>query len=342
MNYLSQFSKDFQKTDPEIKNDIVDAIYNKIIYDNPLEDICKKVDQKQTKTCPKCKNSHYYLNGKRKGIQSYRCKKCGRYFNEFSGSTIAYIKKKDLIRMYIFQMLNGRSILECSKIIKVSIQTSFDWRHKILAGLKDHIPNNYNGIVEMETYKINFSRKGQGSKAKKIGQKGKILDPSSDKKADSIENPIGYLPVSLVAVCDRNENFELKVIKQGELNNEDLKEHYNNKLKKVKKLCVDSNILLKQYAGKKKISYYFKDKGKKVKGCNKYYHTNNIQIKYIQLETFMERFFGVSSSYLQNYLYWYIIMYQVLNNIDKSSAFIEKSLSAIQGKEFYKKCKMFV
>jgi hypothetical protein len=194
----------------------------------------------------------------------------------------------------------------------------------------------------METYKINFSRKGQGSKAKKIGQKGKILDPASDKKADSIENPIGYLPVSLVAVCDRNENFELKVIKQGELNNEDLKEHYNNKLKKVKKLCVDSNILLKQYAGKKKISYYFKDKGKKVKGCNKYYHTNNIQIKYIQLETFMERFFGVSSSYLQNYLYWYIIMYQVLNNTDKSSAFIEKSLSAIQGKEFYKKCKMFV
>jgi len=36
-------------------------------------------------------------------------------------------------------------------------------------------------------------------------------------------------------------------------------------------------------------------------GRNKYYHTENVEKRYINMNRFLERFHGVSSSYLQNF-----------------------------------------
>jgi hypothetical protein len=78
-----------------------------------------------------------------------------------------------------------------------------------------------------------------------------------------------------------------------------------------------------------------------VRGCNQYYDTKTIENRCLKLIAFMERFHGVSSSYLQNYLYWYMIMDQIKFKLDPSSAMIEKSIAINKGKEDYKHCKMF-
>jgi hypothetical protein len=187
---------------------------------------------------------------------------------------------------------------------------------------------------------LRFSRKGQGAKAKKIGQKGKITDPASNKKQETIEKN-GYQPLSLVAIADRNYHFEIKVVQQGDLTLDQVIEQLGKRLNKVKKLCLNENEILKQFAGKKKISYFVRIPDKKIKGCNKYYHTDNIQMRLLKLDGFLERFRGVSSSYLQNYLYWYMMMDQIVKLFDPSTAMIEKSISTINGKEIYKNCKMF-
>ena len=59
------------------------------------------------------------------------------------------------------------------------------------------------------------------------------------------------------------------------------------------------------------------------------------------MNKFLERFHGVSSSYLQNYLYWYMVVDLIMYRIDPSSAMVEKSMAVPKGKELYKKCKMF-
>ncbi|MBP1673342.1 MAG: putative transposase, partial [Bacteroidetes bacterium] len=76
------------------------------------------------------------LNGKRKGVQYYLCKKCHKNFNEFTGTTVSYLKKKDILKPFIRSMLSGDSLYICSKRHHIAIQTAFNWRHKIIAAFK--------------------------------------------------------------------------------------------------------------------------------------------------------------------------------------------------------------
>ncbi|HPS72645.1 MAG TPA: hypothetical protein PLM70_10340, partial [Bacteroidales bacterium] len=258
-----------------------------------------------------------------------------------TGTTIAYIKKKDLLKPFIHSMLSGDSLDLCSKTHHIAIQTAFDWRHKIIAAMKEYVPKSYTGITEMMVIQKRFSRKGQGAKSKKIGQKGKITDPVSNKKAESKEKGETQ-PLSLVAISGRTSRFEIQIVQQGPIEMEVLNEIVDKKLNQVNKLCIEEEDILKKFAGKKRISYFVNQEHKKVSGRNKYFNTENIENRYIKMNRFLERFHGVSSSYLQNYLYWYMVVDLIMYKIDSSSTMIEKSMAVPKGDEIYKKCKMFV
>ena len=337
---LAQLSKVFNQAPAEAQSQVVEEVYEKIIYTNPLASECEHINQIQVRRCPRCGDTHIILNGKRKGVQNYKCKKCHKNFNEFTGTTIAYIKKKDLLKPFILLMLSGDSLYACSKTLHIAIQTTFDWRHKIIAALEAYTPKIYQGITEMMVIEKRFSRKGQGAKSNKIGQKGKITDPASNKKAESIEKGETQ-PLSLVAIGGRTSRFEIQIVQQGPIEMEILEEELGKKLNQVNKLCIEDEEILKKFAGKKKISYFVKQQGKKVRGRNKYYNIENIENRYIKMNRFLERFHGVSSSYLQNYLNWYMMMDWIMYKIDSSSEMIEKSMAVPKGKELYKKCKMF-
>ena len=122
---------------------------------------------------------------------------------------------------------------------------------------------------------------------------------------------------------------------------EALNDELGSKLNKVNKLCIENEDILKKIAGKKRICYFVYQEGKKSKGRNKYYHTENVENRYIKMNRFLERFHGVSSSYLQNYLYWYMVVDLIMYKIDSSAAMVERSMAVPKGKEIYKNCKMF-
>ena len=302
MKELAQFSKIFNEAPALEQSLVVEKVYQKITYINPLASECEHINRIQVRKCPRCGNTHIILNGKRKDVQNYLCKKCHKNFNEFTGTTIAYIKKKELLKPFIHSMLCGDSLYLCSKTYHIALQTAFDWRHKIIAALKEYSQKKYPGIAEMIVIQKRFFRKGQGAKSRKIGLKGKITDPASNKKAESIEKG-EYQPLSLVAISGRADRFEIKIVQQGPLQLKALNEKVGEKLNKVKKLCLNDSPILKKFAGNKKISYFVYQQGKKVRGRNKYYNTENIENRYIKMNRFLERFHGVSSSYLQNYLY---------------------------------------
>lgn len=337
MNDLAPITQMFNSVNAEKQNEIVDHIYSKISSVNPpLHDICENINRKSDIICPECKKSHFYLNGKHKGLQTYKCKKCGRRFNAFSGTSIAYLKKKDLLKPFIKTMLLGAGLKECTKQLPICIQTAFDWRHKILAPLSKDVPKYFSEIVEMIEYKFSFSRKGQGAKARKIGQKGEINEESDTEKKKKNRDP-----VSAVIISDRNNSFEFKVIKQGKPSNADLKKEFSSKLKNIKRLCIEDDIIIQQFAIGKKISYHISENGKRVKGKTRYLNTKTSRRILFNLLFWMERFKGVSSTYLQNYLYWFMLSEQIKHEIDFTSSFIEQSLQARDGKQRYKKCRMF-
>lgn len=206
-----------------------------------------------------------------------------------------------------------------------------------MAVVNKNVPKQYTGVAEMFEYQFAFSRKGQGAKARRIGQKGEIKQDHNKHKNKEICRE----PVSVVVVNDRNNNLEFKVIKQGAISNADLKKEFSSKLKKVKKLCIEQDNVIQQFAIGRKIGYHITENGKRVKGKNRYFNTKSSRRDLFNLLFWMERFKGVSSTYLQNYLYWFMLTEQLKHEYDLTSALLEQSIQVTDGKERYKKCRMF-
>ena len=84
--------------------------------------------------CPYCQNKQTVKNGKHKGSQRYLCKVCNRNFIYSTGTALQGIKKKGQFEEYKTIMLNEGfvTLKTMSKRLNISIQTAFDWRHKIL------------------------------------------------------------------------------------------------------------------------------------------------------------------------------------------------------------------
>jgi len=58
-------------------------------------------------------------------------------------------------------MLKGLSIKKTAKDIGICIQTSFDWRHKVLSVLHTEVPNTLEGRVECDEVKLPINQKGE-------------------------------------------------------------------------------------------------------------------------------------------------------------------------------------
>ncbi|MDX9891911.1 MAG: hypothetical protein RBS29_05400 [Bacteroidales bacterium] len=49
---------------------------------------------------------------------------------------------------------SGLSLQACSEVHHISIQTAFDWRHKVLSSLRNYIPTQYHCVPFISTFSI--------------------------------------------------------------------------------------------------------------------------------------------------------------------------------------------
>jgi transposase-like protein len=83
--------------------------------------------------CPKCSSHSFRKHGYCLGIQRYRCKKCGRSFNETINTALHWIHNKQKMMQYAGTLTQHLSIKKTAERIGISVNTSFTWRHKILS-----------------------------------------------------------------------------------------------------------------------------------------------------------------------------------------------------------------
>ena len=101
--------------------------------------------------CPHC-NSHLAVrNGKRNGLQNYKCKDCGKYFSNTTNTIV--LKSKyglDTWKEYIECMMMGLSIRKSAAKCGIANATAFYWRHKIRGALQNitEIKLSYCGVCE--------------------------------------------------------------------------------------------------------------------------------------------------------------------------------------------------
>lgn len=96
---------------------------------NPLSDRCN---------CPHCQSVNVVKNGNVRGIQRFKCKDCEKTFS-YTTNTILYKSNKSIEtwEKYCECFLHKFPLRKCAEICGISLDTAFNWRHKILDALQN-------------------------------------------------------------------------------------------------------------------------------------------------------------------------------------------------------------
>lgn len=311
MTPLKNLHQEFQKLSESDKQSFLAEIVAQSTGQTEVSELKAEISQVHKKHCPYCHSHSIVGNGKNKGVQRFRCKECDKNFSENAGTSIANLKKGYLWKTYINHMFNGYSIAKCAELTGISIQTSFDWRHKVLSSLRGMSPERFEGISESDDIFFNYSEKGSKSlnrRPRKRGNHGIKQGISDDK-------------VAVILTCDRKSHKDLQVAKRGRIRKVDIQKALSGKLDKSSVLCTDSHRSYTAFAKAEGVQHQKIHANKKQYVKDKIYHVQNANQTARALKDWMIGFNGVSTKYLQNYMSWFMVLEQVKGKTNKVKEF---------------------
>ena len=299
----SDFRDYFVSSSSKVQQEIVSSLLSMSLQESEIQE---RKDAKAM-SCPHCSSKHIRANGKLKGVQRYVCNGCKKNFSETTGKFWFSIKKKDKLNKYLYCLLSGYSIRKSAKETGISIQTSFDWRHKLITSFSSVSVEGFEGIVESDDMFFSYSEKGNRNLDRKPKQRGEKAGKAgiSDKK------------VAVVATCDRSGNKDFKVATRGRISKKDLDKLLKGKLDKAEVLCTDSHRSYGAFAKANSIIHKKFNASKGQRTVDKLYHVQNVNNMDMRLRNFMDSFNGVATKYLQNYLNWFLVLEKIKNSTSK-------------------------
>lgn len=243
--------------------------------------------------CPHCQGKHVVKNGKHKGNQRYLCKICNRNFIYSTGTGLQGIKKKNQYEEYKSIMFNeGFVPLKImSSRLNISIQTAFDWRHKILCNLKSTC-KNFEDITEVDDIWFLYSQKGR--KGLKYSRKR----GGSKRRGDN------NFQVKLLVTSDRNNTNDMSVVRIGRMKAKDIERKIGGRIGAEVTLVSDKHRSIKSFAMKNRINHVSFKSSEHIK--DKDYHVQTVNSMASRLKGDLNhKLRGVSTKYLQSYANWF-------------------------------------
>jgi len=247
----------------------------------------------QVKHCPHCGHDEVVRNGSASGLQRYKCRGCGRTFNTLTGTALARLRQKSKWLPQAEVLRDGVSITQASKRLSVARSTAFRWRHRFLAVPKTLQAQTLVGIAEADETFFLHSRKGQRGVDRKPRRRGGIAATRGTSKE--------HVPVLIVrdraaATANIILTADSKVALVAAL---------KPLLPVDTILCTDGSSALA--AAAKEIGVTHRpvnlSAGKRV--IAGVYHVQNVNAFDSRLKTWIRRFQGVASKYLDSYLGWF-------------------------------------
>ncbi|ADH98489.1 hypothetical protein Bsel_0967 [[Bacillus] selenitireducens MLS10] len=305
--------KTIQKLNPAEKHRLREYLIDALTASSSTGTVLEEISERKHKDgyrCPDCESEHIVrfgnypiiADGEEVKKQRYRCKACRRTFTDLTNTALYRTRHLNRWMKFIECMIEGYSLRKSAELIGgVTHVTLFYWRHKLLSALKQTEISNFQGIVEMDETYFLYSEKGQ----KKIeDRKPRKRGGSAKKRGISNEQ------VCVLVARDREKVTFSQALGMGRLTKEQLDKSIGHKLSKENVLCTDGWRAFKVYAFEKEMDIYqFKSDGNiRTKGL---YHIQNVNNYHRRLKGWIQRFNGVATKYLNNYLAWF----QVLESI---------------------------
>lgn len=265
------------------------------------------ISKRKNKPCPHCRSEKVYKRGKQGGVQMYQCNECKKWYSETTGTPIYDIKLKSKWQSYLRCMEQGMPIKKIAKELHISIQTSFDWRHKILSSLEQFVPKTLSEEKECDELELPLNNKGSKTLDREPRKRG------SDFKRNTEDKDI--IVVQVVTAVERNGNKYLKAVESKRLSKEEIEKVFEGKLSENAILITDKHPSYRAFA---KDNPAIKHKAllakEHVDKTDKSIHLQKVNNVHSQLRKFLRPFNGVSSKYLQNYLNWYAYADEIKRN----------------------------
>ncbi|AWL04079.1 IS1595 family transposase [Massilia oculi] len=248
--------------------------------------------------CPDCGCERCHHHGQANDLQRFRCRACGRTFNDLTGTPLARLRHKDKWLDYLDTMLDSRTVRSAAKRVGVHPNTTFRWRHRFLDRVKDDRPERLAGIVEADEMFLLESQKG----ARKLHR-----PPRKRGGRAALRGISRHLDCILVA-RDRSGQTIDAVTGRGALKVTQLIKHLLPKLDSQALLVTDANAAYRAFAQVHGIAHQAVNlsAGERVRsGVEGAIHVQHVNAYHRRFKEWLARFHGVASRWLPNYLGWH-------------------------------------
>jgi transposase-like protein len=238
--------------------------------------------------CPHCKSVDVGTWSKPKPLTRYMCHACATTFTALTGTPLERLRRRDAwLASYGQALADGISLRKAAKRCGIVLDTAFRWRHRFLELAKSRKATAVCDIVEVdETYFLK-SQKG----ARKVeGRKAKASKPGLSDE---------HTPVLIAR--DRTGATTDAVLEK--VDTASITEHLGPIIEKDTLLISDGAKAYGAFAAARGFLHVWiiASKGEHVwQG----YHIQNVNAYTRGLKTWMVRFKGVATKYLDSYLGW--------------------------------------
>jgi transposase-like protein len=244
-------------------------------------------------TCPHCQGDHVVRNGTASSLQRYKCRGCRRTFNALTGSPLARLRQKGKWLAQADALQEGMSITRVAKRLKVARSTAFRWRHRFMSTPKTIQAQTLVGIAEADETFFLRSNKGQRHLDRKPRRRGgKALQRGLSKE---------QVPV-LVARDRSGATATLILAADGKA---DLVKALKPLLPVDTLLCTDGSSVLAAAAKALGVDHHPVNVSAGQRVIAGVFHIQNVNAYDSRLKTWIRRFNGVATKYLDSYLGWF-------------------------------------
>ena len=283
-----------------------------------MEAVEEVSEKRKKKPCPLCASNNVSKRGYQRGVQMYQCKDCKKWYSETTGTPLYDIKLKSKWQSYLRCMERGMPIKKIAKELGISIQTSFDWRHKILSSLNQFAPEKLSSEVECDELELALNNKGCKDLDRKPRKRGNDFKRNTGKEEVTV--------VQVLAAVERGGDKYLKAVASKRLSKDEITKAFDGRLANNAILITDKHPSFKAFAkDNPTITHKALLAKEHVDGKDKTIHLQKVNNIHSQIRNFLRPFNGVSSKYLQNYLNWYAYT----DNIRNSKTTLKKWFLAI-------------
>lgn len=280
-----------------------ESILNKLLQEHELQmPILEKAKEEalfieERKACPHCQSKNINKRGSQNNIKMYSCKDCKKWYSHSTGTPLWDIKLKQKWSHYLRCMSEGYSLRKSAEEVGICLQTSFDWRHKILASLNSLVPQSLSGVIECDELEIAINNKGDRNLTRKARKRSTDFSRNEGQE---------FNVVQVVTAVERKGNKVLKVVETKRLTEDNIEKALDGKIESGATLITDKHPSYRAFgkANPEIIHKSFRATDH-VDKQDRGIHLQSVNQTHAQVRKFIAKFNGVSTKYLQNYLNWY-------------------------------------